>query len=141
MIRYSTRAIAIATAIIVPTALNAAGKSEILDKWYPALFAVDGEKLDELLAENAEIQLDDLGITQTKNEFLESLEEWSDSVQGAKFKWKIDPETKPDSSQATALVCYTFPENQILIREAFTFVDGRIANSHQMTAGEDCDGF
>lgn len=132
---------AMALAVLLPTSPYAQNKAPVLDAWYPVLFEADGERLEELLADNAEIRLEDLGITQTKDEFLESLEEWADSVEGATFKWKLDPQAPLDAQKATALVCYSFPQNQLLVREAFTFAGGKVVASLQTTEGESCDGF
>ena len=141
MFRFSTLVGALTLTLVAPVTLFAQSKAPVLDQWYPALFEVDGERLEELLADNAEIKLEDLGITQTKDEFLDSLEEWADSVEGATFKWKLDPQASMDDKQATALVCYTFPQNQLLIREAFTFAGSKVVTSLQTTEGESCDGF
>ena len=119
----------------------AAPASPVLEKWYPALFDADADALAALLADNAEIHLDDLGIVQTKAEFLESLGEWQDSTDGARFDWKLDPDAALSESEATALVCYRFPSNELMTRESFTFAEGRITGSVQTTAGESCDGF
>jgi len=127
--------------LLVPISSLAQSNAPVLDKWYPALFEADEEKLKDLLADNAEIKLEDLGFTQTKKEFLDSLEEWADSVEGASFKWKLDPDAPVDESQATALVCYSFPGNQLLVREGFTFADSKIVTSLQTIEGESCSGF
>ena len=119
----------------------AAPTSPLLEKWYPALFDADTDALEALLADNAEIRLDDLGIVQTKAEFLESLGEWQESTDGAKFDWKLDPAAAQSDSEATALVCYRFPSNELMTRESFTFAEGRITGSIQTTVGESCAGF
>ena len=141
MNRLSTFLGTLSLIILQSASIYAQSKAPVLDQWYPALFDVDDERLKELLSDNAEIRLEDLGITQTKVEFLDSLEEWADSVEGATFKWKLDPQAPLDEKQATALVCYSFPQNQLLIREAFTFADNRVVSSLQTTEGESCDGF
>lgn len=122
------------------TAAEEAGKT-ILEKWYPALFSADADTLSDLLAGDAQIRLVDLGITQTKAEFLESLDEWEDSVEGAEFDWKLDPDANLSDTEATALVCYRFPDNELMTREVFAFANGLIESSIQTTAGESCEDF
>ncbi|TDH37779.1 nuclear transport factor 2 family protein [Pseudohoeflea suaedae] len=113
----------------------------VLDRWYPALFAADAEKLASLLTDDAEIRMDDLGITQTKQEFLGSLGEWKDSIEGASFDWRLDTGVPATDSGATALVCYRFPANELYTREVFTFAGGRITGSVQTMEGESCADF
>jgi hypothetical protein len=129
----------LAATLATPTLADAS--STVLEKWYPALFAADGNALAALLADEAEIRLDDLGIVQSRAEFLESLDEWKESTDGASFDWKLDPDASVSESEATALVCYRFPSNEIMTRESFTIADGRITGSVQTTAADNCDGF
>lgn len=113
----------------------------LLDRWYWALFNVDRGVLSELLSDNALIELEDLGVTQTKMEFIAALDEWEDVAETANFAWQIDAEATQDASQATALVCYQFPGNDLMVREFFTFDQGKITGSVQSTVGDTCEDF
>lgn len=124
-----------------PSLVSAETEAPVLDQWYPALFAADAEALESLLTDDAEIRLEDLGVTQTKTEFLDSLGEWKDSIEGTTFDWKLAPDAPVSATEATALVCYRFPSNELLTREVFTFVGDAISQSIQTTQGESCDGF
>lgn len=115
--------------------------SALLDRWYWALFNVDRGLITELLSDTATIQLEDLGVTQTKAEFVAALDEWEEIAQTANFAWQLDSEAPQDSKQATALVCYQFPGNDLMVREIFTFDAGKISNSVQSTVGDTCDDF
>lgn len=133
--------IAGAALALSPSLVSAETEAPVLDQWYPALFAADGDTLATLLTDDAEIRLEDLGMTQTKTEFLDSLGEWKDSVEGATFDWKLAPDAPVSDTEATALVCYRFPSNELLTREVFTFVGGGISRSVQTTQGETCGDF
>ncbi|MBW3099175.1 nuclear transport factor 2 family protein [Pseudohoeflea coraliihabitans] len=115
---------------------------DVLERWYPALFSADRQELEPLLADTAEIRLEDLGITQTKTEFLDSLAEWKESVADATLDWKLDDTATHDSAtDVTALVCYRFPSNELMTREAFEIEDDRITSSLQTSISDSCDGF
>ncbi|WP_420407755.1 nuclear transport factor 2 family protein [Hoeflea sp.] len=113
----------------------------ILERWYTALFDVDRDVLSELLADEAVIQLEDLGVTQTKAEYIASLDEWEEVAQTTNFAWQIDAEAPQDADRATALVCYQFPDNDLMMREVFTFANGRITGSVQSAVGDTCEEF
>lgn len=117
------------------------GAHTVLDAWYAALFATDRAKLDTLLAADAEIVLEDIGITQTKPEFIGSLEEWADAIEGADLSWRLDADEPASASVATALVCYRFANNEVMTRERFVFSDGQVRTSTQIPAGDACEGF
>lgn len=117
------------------------GGHPVLDAWYAALFAADRQKLDALLAPDASIVLEDIGITQTKAEFLGSLEEWADAIDGADLSWRLDAGEPSGASAATALVCYRFADNALMTRERFAFSGGRVRSSTQLPAGDACEGF
>lgn len=52
--------------------------TEPINHWYQALGTNDAEMLDSNLAGNAEIELRDLEITLTKEEFIDSLDQWAE---------------------------------------------------------------
>ncbi len=141
------RRIVFAVLIAVPLALAQAGPASaqlhlsILDLWYAALYDVNRVTIAGLLAEEASMRLDDRGIVQTKAEYLASLDEWEDIVASADFAWQLDATLPADANGATALVCYQFPDNEVLIRERFSFSSGKIVESVQATVSDSCDSF
>lgn len=115
--------------------------SALLDRWYWALFNVDRGVISELLSDTATITLQDLGVTQTKTEFIAALDEWEEIAQTANFAWQLDSEASQDANRATALVCYQFPGNDLMVRESFSFDAGQITSSVQSTVGDTCEDF
>jgi Domain of unknown function (DUF4440) len=107
----------------------------VVEKWYAALAAVDRPVFEELIADDAVITLNDLETDQTKREFIESLNEWQDAMQGASIRHKVETST-PDT--ASVLVCYTFPGNESLGRETFRIESGKVRESVQTTIGDSC---
>lgn len=130
----------IATALLVLSTVDpaAADPVETLDRWYEALMQPDRTALEAMLDENATITLEDLGISQTRGEFIESMDEWEDAVEGASEEHRLDS-TVGDT--VTMLVCYHFSGNDLLMREGFTLAGDTITKSTQTTVAENCDGF
>lgn len=135
-IRFLTAALVLAMG-----ASTGVAQTSLLERWYTAMFDVNRVAIDDLLADDAVITLEDLGISQTKAEFLAALDEWEDIVKTANFAWQVEEDATADETRATVLVCYQFPENELLIREAFTFRDGKILSSVQTTASDSCADF
>lgn len=125
----------------VPMAARADTQNSLLDVWYTALFDVNRVTLTQLLADDAEIRIEDIGVTQNKAEFLESMDEWQDIADSANFAWQLDPDAPMDATRATALVCYQFPDSEVLIRDVFTFDEGKILKDVQTKLGESCEEF
>jgi hypothetical protein len=46
-----------------------------------------------------------------------------------------------DADQVTALVCYQFPDNDLMMREVFSLGNGRITGSVQSAVGDTCEEF
>lgn len=126
-----------AAAAVMFAALEAVAQESIVDRWYAALLQADRAALMELLTDDATIRLDDLGVTQSKDEFIASMNEWQSAVKGAAIRHRIDSEA---GDTVAVLACYDFPNNDMAMRETFTTRDGRIVANTQMTIGEDCDG-
>lgn len=126
--------------LILPVA-PAAAQSSLLDRWYTALFDVNRIAIADLLAEDAVINLEDLGVTQTKAEFIEALDEWEDVAKNANLAWQLEEGTEADATKASVLVCYQFPDNEMMIREVFGFRDTKIVSSVQTTVSDSCENF
>ncbi|MCA0275920.1 MAG: nuclear transport factor 2 family protein [Proteobacteria bacterium] len=128
---------AMAAAVTIFAALEAVAQESVVDRWYDALLVADRAALSELLARDATIRLDDLGVTQTKEEFIASMDEWQTAVKGAKIRHRVESEM---GDTVAVLACYDFPNNDMTMRETFTTKNGLIVANTQMTIGEDCDG-
>jgi hypothetical protein len=109
------------------------------NRWYGALEVADGEALGAFLDDAATVVLNDLGVTQTKAEFLDSMDDWRDAIVGGAISHRI--ESGDLTSGVTMLVCYRFAAGEQLNRERFTFNDGRVIGSEQDKAAADCSGF
>ena len=137
-IRTSVSALAVGLALF---GSSATAQNSLLDRWYTAMFDVNRVAIAELLADDAVIKLVDLGVTQSKAEFLEALEDWEDIVKTANFAWQLEEGAADDDASATALVCYQFPDKELMIREIFAFRDGKIISNTQSTAADSCEDF
>jgi hypothetical protein len=126
---------ALALCALSTASLAAEDAEAIVEKWYLALEAVDRAAFENIIADNAVITLTDLETDQTKREFIESLDEWQDAIQGASIRHKIETAT---ADTASVLVCYTFPDNETLGRETFRVENGKIRESVQTTIGDSC---
>jgi len=126
---------AVATAVLLAGPALASSNDALIERWYDALQKVDADQIGELLSPNAVIKLNDLGISQSKAEFIESLGEWQSAIEGGSIRHKPDGEV--DGAFAYK-VCYKFPDNELLTREVFTFADEKITSSDQTTISENC---
>lgn len=129
-------------AVICSFALPAVAQNNktMIKPWFQALSPVDREVISQLLADNAQIELKDYEITQTKEEFVESLDSWEDAIENGSITYKIDEKTSNDEN-ITTMVCYKFPSNELMTIETFEFDDGMIIKSVQETVSEDCSDF
>jgi hypothetical protein len=132
---------AAATALFLLTlapAFAADGVNAVIDRWYAALVDADPARLGALLADDATIELDDIGVTQTKAEFLDSMDEWKEAVSGAETRYNI---VGAEGATTTVLACYDFPDNDLTMRETFRIENDLIVASTQTTANPDCAAF
>ncbi|MBA1145196.1 nuclear transport factor 2 family protein [Mesorhizobium neociceri] len=110
----------------------------IIDRWYSALLVADRTELSDLLADDVRIKLDDLGVVQSKQEFIASIDEWKGAVAGAAIRHRIE---KSEAGVTTVIACYDFPNNDMLMQETFAVAGNRITASSQAAIAENCDGF
>lgn len=127
-------------AVLSPVSV-ATAQNTLLDRWYTALFDVNRVAIADLLAEDVIINLEDLGVTQTKAEFIESLDEWEEVAKNANLAWQLEEDAEVGPNEASVLVCYQFPDNEMMIREVFGFRDSKITSSVQTTVGDSCENF
>ncbi|MDX8441760.1 DUF4440 domain-containing protein [Mesorhizobium australafricanum] len=129
----------VAATLLMSSIVHAsADDGAIIDRWYSALLAADRGELAELLADDVRMTLDDIGVVQTKQDFIASIDEWQGAVAGAAIRHRIE---KSENGQTTVLACYDFPNNDTLMRETFTIAGGRITASTQRAVAQDCSGY
>lgn len=106
--------------------------------WFVALTKVTHPGFKKLIAEDAKIELRDLGIVQTRQEFLDSLDEWEDATKGAILLTQMI-----SSKDGTDIirVCYRFENNEQLNRETYHYADGKITSVIQELISKECEGF
>lgn len=134
MIRLLAVALIAAAAVLPARADDAA----VLDKWYAALVKPDREALSALLADDAVIKLEDLGMEQSRGDFISSMDEWETAVEGSQIRHRIE---KSEGGVTAVLACYDFPDNDILMRETFRLTNDRIVESTQVTVADNCDAY
>ncbi|MET3662356.1 nuclear transport factor 2 family protein [Aquamicrobium ahrensii] len=134
-LRMAMAAVAVVSVLVVG-AVRA--DEAVIERWYEALLRADSAALAELLADDARISLDDLDIIQTKDEFLESMGEWENAVAGGAIRHRLE---KEEDGVSTVMVCYDFPNNQMLMQETFAISEGRITAGSQAEVADNCDGY
>ncbi|MGX5801507.1 nuclear transport factor 2 family protein [Bradyrhizobium sp. Arg314] len=127
-----------ATLLLASVVHASADDGAIIDRWYSALLVADRGELAELLADDVRMTLDDIGVVQTKQDFIASIDEWQGAVAGAAIRHRIE---KSENGQTTVLACYDFPKNDTLMRETFSVAGGRITASTQRAVAQDCSGY
>lgn len=125
----------LAAALVVPALLAAANDADIVSAWYEALLAVDRDQLSELLADDARIHLEDLGVEQSKAEFIAALDEWETAAQDAEIRHNVEGE---ENGMIAVAACYDFPDNELLVRELFRIDADKVVESIQSNLSEDC---
>jgi hypothetical protein len=133
------RSIAFAVATLLLSVIFArADDGALIGRWYAALLVADRTELSDLLADDVRIKLDDLGVVQTKQEFIDSIDEWQGAVAGAEIRHRIE---KTEGGVTTVVACYDFPNNDMLMQETFAIADNRITASSQAAIAETCDAY
>lgn len=138
MIGRRLGALLLAFAVLAPGIARASLETDIVDRWYALLANANANALSGLLAPRARIVMDDLGLNQTKAEFLDSMAEWKDSIAGGTIRYRIESTA---AGRASAIVCYHFKANDRMTRETFRFASGLITRSEQVKLAEDCKAF
>jgi len=129
----------VTAALLMSTIVRAsADDGAVIDRWYSALLVADRTELSELLADDVRMKLNDIGVIQTKQDFIASIDEWQGAVAGATIRHRIE---KSENGETTVLACYDFPSNDMLMRETFTVAGGRITASTQTAVAQDCSAY
>lgn len=74
----------------ISSGFAAENRKPMLDAWYQALSPVDREIISVLLSDDAEIELKDYEIVQTKQQFINSLDSWEDAIEDGSIRFKSD---------------------------------------------------
>lgn len=127
----------VAAALLIASSARA-DDATVIDRWYTALLAIDRPAISDLLSDDARIKLDDLGVEQSKAEFLASMDEWQAAVSGGSIRHRIE---KAEGGVTTVIACYDFPANDILMRETFAVDGEKITASSQAAIAETCDSY
>jgi hypothetical protein len=106
-----------------------------VERWFAALGSVNKREFEAIIAEDARIVLKDLGVEQTKQEFISALAEWQRLTRGANIIYRY---VSIEENTVTVNVCYRFRSNEQLNQESFTFEDEQITGSVQEFKGDDC---
>jgi len=126
------------TALLFSTLAARADDSAIINRWYSALLVADRTELSDLLADDVRIKLDDLGVVQTKQEFIASIDDWQGAVAGATIRHRIETS---EAGLTTVIAYYDFPSNDMLMRETFAVAGNRITASSQAAIAESCEAY
>jgi len=90
------------------------------------------------LTSAATIELTDLGVTQTAEEFVDGLELFHEALDGGALAWRVEPADDSDG-EFSALVCYSFSSNSVLNRETVVLENGMISEIRQTPVADHCD--
>ena len=127
-----------AAALLIAIIAARADDGAIISRWYSALLVADRTELADLLADDVRIKLEDLGVVQSKQEFIAALDEWKGAVAGAAIRHRIE---KSEAGTTTVLAGYDFPDNNMLMQETFAVTDNRITASSQAAIAENCEAY
>ncbi|BCG99220.1 nuclear transport factor 2 family protein [Mesorhizobium loti] len=127
-----------AAALLIAIVAARADDGAIISRWYSALLVADRTELADLLADDVRIKLEDLGVVQSKQEFIAALDEWKGAVAGAAIRHRIE---KSEDGVTTVIACYDFPDNDMLMQETFAVTDNRITASSQAAIAENCEAY
>jgi hypothetical protein len=127
-----------AVLLLLSAVATRADDAAVIDRWYAALLKTDRAALGELLSDDARINLTDLGVVQTKQEFISSMDEWESAVAGGKIRHRI---AKSEAGVVTVIACYDFPANDMLMQETFALTGEHITATSQAAMAETCDAY
>lgn len=140
----SLAVVALASNEQATTGPNSTGAVDTINQWYQGLAPGKpaeqmAAQLEPLLAENAQIAIIDLDVTQTRAEFLQGLAEWHDAIDGGMIQHRVEPGHTAD--QVTVTACFRFTGNALMSRETFTLAQGHIISASFETIADSCDTF
>ncbi len=107
-------------------------------QWFTALETGGKAAFETLIDDEAVIELKVLGITQSKAEFIESLDQWVELNKGASI---LTRQVSTSDTSVVVEVCYRFASNEVHNLETYLISGEKIAGSVQEQIGETCEGF
>lgn len=118
-------------------------RSVAVNSWFASLAPGIAEQAaaqtaGAMLADEATIALMDLGITMNRDEYIDSLAQWSDLIEGGSIAHRIEGAS---AELASAVVCYRFSGNDQLNRESFRFDGDKIIAVVAVKLADDCAAF
>lgn len=113
-----------------------AENADLVSKWYSALKTSNQTIFNELIAEDAVLEINPLEITQTKSEYIEALDNWEEVAKDLTLIIKGIRST--GETTVRAMVCYKFSENSFMNEELFVFLDGKITSFSQNKRSDEC---
>lgn len=131
-------AVAVMLALSTTLSVSKGPLSKPVADWFAALEAGDAAAFETLLSDDAVIELEDLGISQTKAEFIDSLDQWVELNSGANI---LTRQTEANEAEVVVEVCYRFSSNEVYNRETYTLSGDQITGSVQEKVGDTCEGF
>ena len=124
------------TMLLMASQTAVAENADLASKWYSALKTSNQVIFEELLADDAVLNINPLEITQTKAEYIEALDNWREV---AKDLTLIIKRLKPTGETTVrALICYKFSQNSSLNEELFVFLNGKITSFTQNKQSDEC---
>ena len=97
-----------------------ADPANVLARWYDGLAAGDATVLAPLIADEAVFVLEDIGIEQNRDAFLESLPEWREAIAGGSIDWRLD---EAGADTATVVEVHAHDRIGALYRVARVFAE------------------
>lgn len=113
-----------------------AADTELVNKWYGALKTSNRAVFQELIANDAVLEINPLEITQTKGEYIEALDNWEDVAEDLTLIMK--GVNSRSETTAVAMVCYKFSQNSFLNEERFEFLDNKVIKYSQIRRQDEC---
>lgn len=129
--------LATCAALALPASSQEQGPPAPIAYFYDALRNADHAMMGVILAEEVVIVLQDLGVEQSKLEFMASLDEWESMGEDLKIDVTV---LESDTSSYTVQVCYDMGESQQLTEEHFEIENEQIVSLTQATIADNCDG-
>lgn len=113
-----------------------AENTDLATKWYSALKTSNQAIFKELIADDATLEINPLEITQTKAEYIATLDNWEETTKDLTLIMKGI--NASGETTVTAIVCYRFSENSYLNEERFVFLDDKITSFSQNRKTDEC---
>ena len=114
---------------------NGLAEETPVEAWYEALQDVNRETFKKIISDDARIILKEIQVIQSKDEFIESLDNWEDAAKGLSLFFSAD---RKGENEIVTQVCYQFESNAFTNLETFTFENGKIVLQVQEKLRDGC---